>query len=80
MRAGVFVVCAEHERSRAVTSVVGGRIERARDYDPELNGAAAADEERLAGVALAEVDDVLERFGAPGRRLAAALAKARLVG
>jgi len=80
VRAGVFVVCAEHERSRAVASVVGGRIERARVSDPELNGAAAAVEERLAGVALAEVDDVLERFGAPGRRLAAALAKARLVG
>jgi lipoate---protein ligase len=79
VRAGVFVLCAEHERSRAVASVVGGRIERARVFDPELNGAAATVERRLAGVDMADVGDVLEGFGAPGRRLAAAFAKARLV-
>jgi lipoate-protein ligase A len=78
VRAGVFVVCAEHERSRAVASVVGGRIDRARVSDPELNGAGAAVEDRLAGVALTEVGSVLDGFGPPGRRLAAAFAKARL--
>jgi hypothetical protein len=75
----VFVVCAEYERSRAVATVVGGRIERARVSDPELNGAGAAVEDRLAGVAMTDVGDVLHGFGAPGRRLAAALAKTRLV-
>jgi lipoate-protein ligase A len=79
VRAGVFVVCAEHERSRAVATVVAGRIERAQVSDPELNGAGAAVEDRLAGVAMAEVGSVLEGFGEPGRRLAAAFAKARLV-
>jgi lipoate-protein ligase A len=79
VRAGVFVLCAEHERSRAVASVVGGRIERARVSDPELNGAGAVLEARLAGVAMADVGSVLEGFGDPGRRLATALAKARLV-
>jgi lipoate-protein ligase A len=79
VRAGVFVLCAEHERSRAVATVVGGRIERARVSDPELNGAGAVLEDRLTGVAMTEVGSVLEGFGAPGRRLAAAFAKARLV-
>jgi lipoate-protein ligase A len=79
VRAGVFVLWAEHERSRAVASVIGGRIERARVSDPELNGAAATVEHRLAGVAMADVGGVLEGFGEPGRRLAAAFAKARLV-
>jgi lipoate-protein ligase A len=79
VRAGVFVVCAEHERSRAVATVVGGRIERARVSDPGLNGAGPVLEDRLAGVTMAEVGDVLAGFGAPGRRLAAAFAKARLV-
>ena len=79
VRAGVFVLSAEHERSRAVASVIAGRIERARVSDPELNGAAAVVEDKLAGLALVDVGEVLEGFGAPGRRLAAAFAKARLV-
>jgi lipoate-protein ligase A len=79
VRAGVFVLCAEHERSRALASVVGGRIERARVSDPELNGAGATLEDSLAGVAMTDVGSVLEGFGDPGRRLAAAFAKARLV-
>jgi lipoate---protein ligase len=79
VRAGVFVLCSEHERARAVATVVDGRIERARISDPELNGAAALVEARLAGVAMADVGEVLEGFGAPGRRLATAFAKARLV-
>ena len=79
VRAGVFVVCAEHEQSRAVASVVGGRIERASVSDPELNGTGAVVEDTLAGVALADIGTVLESFGAPGRRLATAFAKARLV-
>jgi lipoate-protein ligase A len=79
VRAGVFVLCSEHERARAVATVVDGRIERARISDPELNGAAALVEARLAGVAMADVGEVLEEFGAPGWRLATAFAKARLV-
>ena len=79
VRAGVFVISAEHGQSRAVASVVGGRIERATVSDPELNGAAALVAEKLAGVAMTDVGNVLEGFGAPGRRLAAAFAKARLV-
>jgi lipoate-protein ligase A len=79
VRAGVFVLCAEHERSRAVASVIAGRIERASVSDPELNGAAAVVEGKLAGLALVDVGAVLEGFGAPGRRLAAAFAKARPV-
>jgi lipoate---protein ligase len=79
VRAGVFVLCSEHERSRAVATVVDGRIERARVSDPELNGAGAHLEDRLAGVAMGDVAALLEGYGAPGRRLAAAFAKARLV-
>jgi lipoate-protein ligase A len=79
VRAGVFVVCTEHEAARAVATVLGGRIETARVSDPELNGDRAVVEDKLAGVHLTEVGDVLEGFGAPGRRLTAALAKARLV-
>jgi hypothetical protein len=80
VRAGVYVVCAEHEHSRAVATVVGGRIERARLSDPELNGDRVEAEGKLAGVAMGDVGNVLDGFGAPGRRLAAALAQARLVG
>jgi lipoate-protein ligase A len=79
VRAGVYVVSTEHERTRAVASVVGGRIERASVSDPELNGTGAAVEARLVGVAMADVGSVLGGFGDPGRRLATAFAKARLV-
>jgi hypothetical protein len=79
VRAGVFVLCAEQDDSRAVASVVAGRIERARVSDPDLNGTVGIVEDTLAGVGLAEVGDVLAGFGAPGRRLAAAFGKARLV-
>jgi hypothetical protein len=44
-----------------------------------LNGTGSLLEERLAGVAMGDVAAVLEGYGAPGRRLAAAFAKARLV-
>lgn len=79
VRAGVFVLCSEYERARAVATVVDGRIERARVSDPELNGSGALLEDRLAGVAMGDVAAVLGGYGAPGRRLAAAFAKARLV-
>lgn len=79
VRAGVFVLCSEHEQSRAVATVVDGRIERATISDPDLNGTGALLEERLAGVAVGDVAAVLEGYGAPGRRLAAAFAQARLV-
>jgi lipoate-protein ligase A len=78
LRAGVWVFCAEYERARAVASVVGGRIERVRVSDPELDGAAAGVERRLCGVPLAEVGAALSGYVASGRRLAAAFAQARL--
>jgi lipoate-protein ligase A len=37
VRAGVFVVWVEHERSRAMATVVRGRVERAGVSDPEVD-------------------------------------------
>jgi lipoate---protein ligase len=79
VRAGVFVVCTEQGATRAVATVISGRIETARVSDPELNGDRSVVEDKLAGVALTEVGEVLEGFGAPGQRLTVALQKARLV-
>src|SRR5204862_370211 len=70
---------AQIEDAVVVVGNLIGRIERARVSDPELNGAGAAVEDRLTGVAMSEVASVLEGFGAPGRRLATAFAKAHLV-
>ena len=78
VRAGVWVFCAEHERARAVGSVIGGRIERVSVSDPDLNGCAAEVGTALAGVAVTAVGDALAAYGAPGRRLATAFAKVRL--
>ena len=80
VRAGVWVVCTASEGARAMASVVGGRIERACVWEPGLNGSGRRVEERLRGVALSEVGDVLDGYGEPGRRLAAAFAKARPAG
>jgi lipoate---protein ligase len=80
VRAGVWVVSAGHEQARAVASVIDGRIEHAWVSDPDLDAGAGAVEAGLAGVALGEVTTVLDDYGEPGRRLAAAFAKARPVG
>jgi lipoate---protein ligase len=77
VRAGVLVLCAAHERARAAASVVRGRIERAWVSDPGLNGAGRRVEDRLRGVALAEVGDVLDGYGEAGRRLATAFRRMR---
>lgn len=77
VRAGVWVCWAEHEGARAVAGVVRGRIERAHVSDPGLNGRGPAIEEALAGLTLDRAPEALAGFGPPGRRLAAALAKAR---
>jgi lipoate-protein ligase A len=77
VRSRVWVCCAEHEGASAVAGVVKGRIERVRVSDPELNGVGPAVEASLVGLTLDRVPAVLAGFGAPGRRLAAALAKAR---
>jgi lipoate-protein ligase A len=76
VRAGVWVLSAEHERARVTASVVRGRIERARVSDPSLNGDAGGLEDRLRGVALAEAGGVLDGYG----DLAAAFAKMRGAG
>ena len=80
VRAGVWVVSTAHERARAVASVVGGRIERAWVSDPDLDGGAGEVEADLQVVRLTDVGAILDEYGEPGHRLAAAFAKARPVG
>lgn len=75
VRAGVWVLAAEHDGARVTAGVVAGRIVRASLADPSLNGARAELEAGLAGRTLAEARETLRRFGAAGERLAAALAK-----
>ena len=77
VRAGVWVLSAEHEGARAMAGVIGGRIDRVRVWDSELDAAAARVEASLRGLALPDVAATLDGYGAPGRRLAAAFAKAR---
>lgn len=77
VRAGVWVCDAEHEGARAVAGVVRGRIERIHVSDLGLDGRAATVEEALTGLTLDQASEALAGFGPPGRRLAAALAKAR---
>jgi hypothetical protein len=57
-------------------SVVHRRIESLTIADPELNGTAGTVERELLGRSLAEAQAHLADRGEPGRRLAAALAKA----
>jgi lipoate---protein ligase len=76
IRAGVWAFAAEHDGARVVAGVVHGRIETLAIADPELNGTAGAAERELLGRSLAEAQAQLARRGEPGRRLAAALAKA----
>jgi lipoate-protein ligase A len=76
VRAGVWAFAAGHEGTRVTASVVHGRIESLAILDPELNGSAGTVERELLGRSLAEAQAHLERHGEPGRRLAAALAKA----
>ena len=76
VRAGVWVLSAEHDGARVAAGIVEGRIERAYLADPDLNGARAGLEATLAGKTLVEARETLRGFGTPGERLAAAFAKA----
>ncbi|MGH8992109.1 MAG: hypothetical protein ACRDZ7_11415, partial [Acidimicrobiia bacterium] len=89
VRSRVWVCDAEHDGARAVAAVIRDRIDRIRITDPELNhlgdtpypgGEAAAVEARLAGLTLSDAAATLDHLGPPGRRLATALAKARMAG
>jgi lipoate---protein ligase len=76
VRAGVWAFAAGTDSARVVASVVRGKVARARLSAAGLNGQARAAERALAGVPLGSAPDVLARFGAPGRQLAAAFAAA----
>jgi lipoate-protein ligase A len=76
VRAGVWAFAAGADDARVVASVVHGRVARARLSAIGLNGQTRAAQRALAGVPLASAPDVLARFGAPGRQLAAAFAAA----
>lgn len=76
VRAGVWAFEAAQDQSRAVVTVVDGAIERARLFDPQLNGSTAAAQSALAGRPLAAGTSALAGFGPGGRRLSALLALA----
>lgn len=75
VRAGVWVMAAEHERTEVVASVIDGVVDRVWIDDPELNGDRAAAERASAGRPLVDAGAALAPFGAAGSRAAAALAK-----
>ena len=76
VRSGVWLFEAERAGTRAVVSVVDGRIERARLIDPQLNGSTAAAERALLGQSLPAAGQVLAGYGPAGRRLSDVLALA----
>ncbi len=73
VKAGVFLLRAADEASQARVSMAGGRIIRASLSDPELNGAAAATQDELAGLTLREGRAALARLGPAGDRLGSLL-------
>lgn len=76
VRAGVWVLAAEHEGTSVVVGISGDRIENAVVTDADLNGATPRVEQALVGRRLEDVATALGDFGAPGERIAAALARA----
>jgi hypothetical protein len=76
VRAGVWVLAAEHAGASVVAGVAGGRIEHVSVADAELNGAASRLEQTLVGHRLDDAAALLGGFGPPGERVAAALARA----
>jgi lipoate-protein ligase A len=74
IRAGVWVFAVEWDGTRVVGSVRDGALDRV--WLAAIGAQARAAEGALAGVTLRDAPAVLERFGAPGRRWAAALATA----
>jgi len=76
VRAGVWVLAAEHRGASVVAGVARGRIEHVSVTDAELNGDAARVEQALVGQRLDDAPAVLGDFGPPGERVAAVLARA----
>ena len=76
VRAGVWVLAAEHAGTSVVAGVSRGRIEHAVVIDAELNGTTPSVEHALVGRDLDDVAAALVEFGAPGERIATALARA----
>ena len=76
VRAGVWVLAAEHGGASVVAGVARGLIEHVSVADAELNGDAARVEQALVGHRLDDARALLGGFGAPGERVAAALARA----
>jgi lipoate-protein ligase A len=70
VKAGVFLMNAATEVSRAQVSVAAGRIIRTQLSDPGLNGAAVAAQDLLAGLTLDEGRAALSGLGSAGKRLA----------
>jgi len=76
IRAGVWVLAADHEGGSVVAAIVDGRIDRATVADADLSGSARAVADALAGRAVAEAAAVLGPFGPAGERIAGARAEA----
>ncbi|MGA2529689.1 MAG: hypothetical protein ABSG36_11065 [Acidimicrobiales bacterium] len=77
VRAGVFTFAASCNGAHVVAGVVKGMIELVALRDRDLNGSRTEAERAVTGVALGSVEPALARFGEPGRRLAAAFARAQ---
>jgi lipoate-protein ligase A len=76
VRAGVWTLAAANGPARVVASVVRGSVARAYLTAPGLNGSTDAAQRAITGIPLTAVAGVLDRFGGPGRQLAAAFAAA----
>ena len=76
VRAGVWTLAAAEGTARVVASVVNGTVAGAYLTAPGLNGSTEAAQRAVTGKPLTAVAGVLDRFGGPGRQLAAAFAAA----
>jgi lipoate-protein ligase A len=76
VRAGVWTLAAADGTAQVVAGVVRGTVDRAYLTAPGLNGSTDAAQGAVTGVPLSAVAGVLDRFGDPGRQLAAAFATA----
>ncbi|MGO8721349.1 MAG: biotin/lipoate A/B protein ligase family protein [Acidimicrobiales bacterium] len=76
VRAGVWTLGASYDGAHVAAGVVRGTIDQVRLQDRGLNGATDRAERALTGIPLQSVARVLDGFGDPGRRLAAAFAMA----
>jgi len=76
VRAGVWTFAATCDGATVAASVVRGTVEQVRLRAGGLNGSTLGAERALTGVPLRSVAQVLDGFGDPGRRFAAAFATA----